>query len=42
MNLPDKAHEHYKKMLAMPGKFTIEFHNLSVYKGLTLSGGNHK
>jgi hypothetical protein len=40
MNNSDKAHELYKKMISMNGKFTILFHNLNKYKGTTLVEGS--
>ena len=39
MNESKKAHEHYKKMIGMTGKFTVEFHNFSTYEIPTLNGG---
>jgi len=41
MNESTKAYEHYQKMISMPGKFSIEFHNFSKYDNVTLEGAKH-
>ncbi len=41
MNESTEAYKQYQKMIGMKGKFTIEFHNLMSYSGVSLEGGKH-